>query len=72
MEDFERYEKERGTSKRLSAKAKEIQCQFSKVEKDYEDIDDAVSDLMNAIITSVDDEVKGTRENQIENLEEDM
>ena len=35
-------------------------------------MDEAVSDLMNAIITTGDDEVKGTKKPQIEDLEEYM
>jgi len=69
---FEKYKTEKGLSQRLNAKAKEIQGQLTKLEKEYEEMDQAVSDLMNAIITTGDDEVKGTKKPQIEDLEEYM
>ena len=61
METFEKYDKERGTVKILNAKVKEIQSLFTKLKKEYEEIEKTVSDLINALITSVDNEVKGTR-----------
>ena len=52
---FEKYEKERSSAKRLNAKAKEIQSFLATREKENDELDDASSDLMNAIIISGDD-----------------
>ena len=52
VENFEKCEKGRGTSKRLNATAKEIQSQFTKLEKEYEDMKEAITNLTEAIITS--------------------
>ena len=45
---------------------------FPKLEKENDELDEAASDLMNAMIMSADDEVQGTRNPQIETLEKDM
>ena len=37
VENIERHEKERGTSKRLNVIAKEIQSKFTKLEKEYDE-----------------------------------
>ena len=47
---FEKYENERGSLKRLNVKAKYVQGQLTKLEKEYEEINEVVSDLMIAII----------------------
>ena len=60
---------ERGSSKRLNATAKEIQSQFTKLEKEYEDMEEAVTMHTDAIITLENEEVEGSRENQIAKLE---
>ena len=39
MDNFEKYEKEKGTSKMLNATAKEIQILFTKLEKENDELD---------------------------------
>ena len=51
MEKFEEYEKGRGSAKRLNATAKEIQSQYVKPEKEYEEMEEAMVMLTNVILT---------------------
>ena len=51
LENFEKCEKGRVASKRLNATAKEIKSQFTKLEKEYEDMEEAMTNLTEAIIT---------------------